>query len=407
MNEACSAGVCECRANTTRCGGVCTDTAISSAHCGACSSPCPAGKVCTDGICAAPTSDWPTFQYDVAHSGVNPNEQGKPPLTKAWSRALGAGLFPPALSGGRLFVTGRTYFANVAPVSVLNVSDGSDLWNYNFGSVFSVGHPSVFGGALYLANGKGTTGNPYLWSFDAASGTVNWSAVLSAQWEQYWAPIRVADTVYTNSGYFGGLYGMAASDGAQRFFTDLDQYDSWSPAYFSDHVFTFIAGHFRKHDPSDGTVISTVEIPWQWSGYSMGTAPVFGTSLGYVVAPPNLVAVDPATDTIAWTANGTYSGTPAVADGAVYAVSGGNLVVRDAATGALLWTFVGDTALSYPPVIASGHVYVASDQNLYAVSIATHQKVDTAAVGGWLVVGSRRLIVAGSDGTLTAFVLAP
>jgi outer membrane protein assembly factor BamB len=138
----------------------------------------------------------------------------------------------------------------------------------------------------------------------------------------------------------------------------------------------------------------------------MNTSPVFGNSLGYIIAAPNLYAIDPAKKAVAWTANGTYIGTPSVADGVVYGVSGGNLVARDANLGSLLWTFVGDQALTYPPVVVNGFLYIASDKNVYAVEIATHKQVWTQAVGGWLTVASRRLLVASSDGTLHAFVLS-
>jgi hypothetical protein len=78
---------------------------------------------------------------------------------------------------------------------------------------------------------------------------------------------------------------------------------------------------------------------------------------------------------------------------------------RDAATGTLAWTFVGDTALSYPPVIANGFVYVASDSHVYAVDISTHKQADQGAFGGWLTISGHRLIVAGADGTLSAYLL--
>jgi hypothetical protein len=229
---------------------------------------------------------------------------------------------------------------------------------------------------------------------------------MASQWEQYYAPILVGDTVYTNGGTYGGLYGFAKADGAQRFFVSLDQYDKWSPAYFNGKLYTFMVGKFRKHDPTTGAIQNTVTVNWNWSGYSMGTAPVFGSSLAYVVAPPNLVAIDPVQSQVAWTANGTYKGMPSVADGAVYAISAGNLVVRNATTGSLLWTFVGDTKLSYPPVVANGYVYVASDSNVYGVDIETHAQVFHAKVGGWLAIASRRLLIAG-PGKLSAYVLSP
>jgi hypothetical protein len=363
--------------------------------------------VCTYGVCSAPSSDWPTFGYDVAHSGENPAETGRPPLTLAWSRTLSSSaLQQPALGAGRLFVTSDGYFGPSSPIQALNVSDGSALWSYDFGAVSSVGVPSFFANTVYLANGRSISGVPYLWAFDGAQGSTQWGAQLSAQWEQYWAPIRVGSVVYTNAGTYGGLYGINASDGSQKFFQSLDQYDSWSPAYFSGHIYTFIAGHFRAHDPSTGSVVNQLDVTWNWVGYSMRTAPVFNATRAYVIAPPNLLSIDPTQNQVAWTANGTYSGTPAVSGDSVYGISAGNLVVRDVATGSLKWTFVGDTKLTYPPVIANGFVYVASDANLYAVDISTHLQVDQKAVGGWLIIGSHRLIVAGQDGTLTAYVLS-
>jgi len=229
---------------------------------------------------------------------------------------------------------------------------------------------------------------------------------MQAQWETYWAPLVVGNTVYSNGGTYGGLYGFDVDDGTQLFFTGLDQYDEWSASYFGSSVYTFIAGHFRAHDPQNGSTLWSLDVTWNWSGYSMRTAPVFGDALAYVIAPPNLHAIDPVTHAVAWTTNGTYAGTPAVADGVVYAITGNNLTARDAATGTLLWPFVGDLALNRPPVIANGHVYVSSDDNVYAVSIATHSAVWTAPVGGWLSIAAGRLLVARDDGSLVAFALA-
>jgi len=406
-NEACQSGACDCRPGTTRCGSACVDTSVNAGNCGACGALCAAGSVCTYGVCAAPSSDWPTFGYDLAHSGENPAETGKPPLTLAWSRKLAtSNLHPPALGGGRLFVTGNSYFGTMSPIDALNVSDGSQLWSYNFGAVSSVGVPSFFSNTVYLANGKPTTGTAYLWALDATAGSTNWAAALSAQWEDYWAPIRVGSVVYTNAGTYGGLYGINASDGSQKFFQSLDQYDSWSAAYFSGRIYTFIAGHFRAHDANTGAVSAQLDLTWNWTGYTMNTAPVFNATRAFVIAPPNLVAIDPVQNVVAWTANGSYTGTPAVSGDSVFAISAGNLVVREAATGNLAWTFVGDTKFAYPPVIANGYVYVASDANVYAVDIGTHLLVDQKPVGGWLSVGSHRLILAGQDGTMTAYVLS-
>ncbi|AKU98417.1 hypothetical protein AKJ09_05081 [Labilithrix luteola] len=76
-------------------------------------------------------------------------------------------------------------------------------------------------------------------------------------------------------------------------------------------------------------------------------------------------------------------------------------------TGNLQWSFAADGALRYPPAIAAGYVYVASDSHVYAVSLDTHESVWQTDVGGWLSIGAGRLFVASANGVLTAFVLSP
>jgi len=162
------------------------------------------------------------------------------------------------------------------------------------------------------------------------------------------------------------------------------------------------AGKLRKHDPATGAILTTVTVPFTWNTWSMQAAPAFGPTLAYVIAPPNLIAIDTTSDSIAWTAQGTFDGTPTIAGGTVYGLSAGTLQARDGDTGALLWTFPGDKALSFPAVVANGYVYVARTKNVYAVNIATLAQAWTDSVGGWLSLAAHKLFVASADGTLSA-----
>lgn len=151
----------------------------------------------------------------------------------------------------------------------------------------------------------------------------------------------------------------------------------------------------------------TGQLDLSWTaGEEARAVPVFGANRGFVVSPSSLVAIDPFTNVVAWTASDAYAGTPAVSANSVFAINPGKLVVRDTAGGNLRWTFTGDSQLSYPPVIANGFVYVASDENLYAVDISTHLAVDHKPIGGWLLVANHRLIVAPREKLITAFVLS-
>lgn len=406
--EVCSGGGCTCAATATACSSVCKDTAIDMANCGGCGAACAPGNVCTFGACAGPTADWPTQGHDPQHTGENGDETGTPPMVDAWKTVVvtgGNALSAPVVENGRVFVTYQTYFGSNVPLVALSAADGSQLWTYNFGALSSIGFPAVSEGAVYVQT-IDESERAFLWSIDAASGSVTWGSTFYTQWATLWSPIVVGPTVFVNAGEYGGLDGFAVSDGSLLFAnTQIGQYDSWSPAYFGGDVYTFVAGTFQASDPATGTAVWSTTTNWNWTGYSMRTSPVFGTSLGYVISPPNLVAIDPVAKAVAWTANGTYAGTPAVTGSLVLGISAGNLIARDAASGTLRWTFVGDTALSYPPVVANGYAYVSSANNVYAVRLSDHTQVWTAPVGGWLAVAAGRLLVAGANGTIDGFVL--
>lgn len=355
-------------------------------------------------------ADWPTLGHDPQHTGENGDETGIPPMVDSWKAVISAGgnaLSSPVVEGGRVFVTYQTYFGSNIPLIAVNVADGSAAWTYNFGALSSIGFPSASGGAVYVQT-IDESERAFLWSLDAAAGSVNWGASFPTQWAALWAPTVQGSTVFVDAGEYGGLYAFAVLDGSPLFAdTQIGQYDSWSPAYFDGAVYTFVAGTFQATDPTTGAALWSATTTWNWTGYSMRTSPVFGSALAYVITPPNLVAINPVKRAVAWTANATYAGTPAVTGGLVLGISAGNLIARDATTGALQWTFVGDTNLSYPPVVAHGYAYVASAANVYAVRLADHSQAWTAHVGGWLAIANGRLIVAGANGTLYGYVLTP
>lgn len=329
-----------------------------------------------------------------------------PPLDLLWSAK------PPTVSSttaprplvvekGRVFVSYGASFTAVPTLFALDASDGTTKWSAGFGSVAYVGHPAVFAGRVYLANGNSS--NTKVWALDAATGTGLWTAPMGGQWEQYWAPIVVDGVLYTNGGYSGGLYGYDAASGAQSFFTALEQYDEWSPAYGAGRVLTFVGGKVRAHDPLSGAE------KWQVAVGAVGdqTAPVTDGTRVYVVAG-SLFAIDIATQKLAWSAPGSYVAMPAVADGTVYGVSGGSLLARDAATGALQWSVAADGALKYPPVVTNGYVYVASDASIFAFSTSTHaQKWKSSGPGGSLALGAGRLFVSTASGAVSAYLFAP
>lgn len=337
------------------------------------------------------------------HSGFNLGETGAPPLTAAWVATLGSAAGTPAvIEGGRAFALSGSF------LHALELANGAEIWTYNFGSVLGgISWPSAADSGVYVATSN-NSGDTWFRRINRAAGTVAFKVAFGSQWDRYWSPLLVGGAAYLDGGSYGGLYGFdVVNAGAQLFFDgELEQYDSWSPAFFGGNIYTFVAGKLRKHAVADGKVQATADVGWTWQGWSMNTAPVFGDTYGYVISPPNLFAIDPATMKQAWTVNGGYTRFASVANGVVYALTGGNLRALDATTGATRWTFAGDGGLAYPAVIANGHVYVSSGSNVYAVNAATHAQEWTAPVGGWLAIGEGILLVSTPAGALAAFRLA-
>jgi outer membrane protein assembly factor BamB len=208
--------------------------------------------------------------------------------------------------------------------------------------------------------------------------------------------------IYFDGGTYGGLYGLDTGSGSQLFFNGtLGQVDQWSPLLLNGMIYTFLGGDLRMHDPANGAVLSEVMI----NGGGAST-PISDGDKIYGIASSSLYAFRPGQPTPAWTASGSFTGMPAVANGIVYAVSGGQLYGIDAATGATLWTFSGDGELSYPPVVTRGYVYVASMNVVYALKPKTLIAVWKAAPGGWLSVAGGNLYVAQPNGILSAYPLA-
>jgi outer membrane protein assembly factor BamB len=373
---------------------------------GSCGVTCAAGSSCLGGVCQTAASDWQMFGHDSAHSGNNPVELGRPPMVGAWTAtiaAAGNALHPVVAEGGTAFVTyEKLPGPGSAPLVAVSLSDGSFLWMVDFGAN-TIGHPAVVGGTVYVQ----TTGVSSLSALDAATGAVRWNAPFDSQAFNYWAPTVGGSMVYINGGRYGGMYGFQVADGSQVFFDPhLPQSDSWSPTFFANVLYSFVAGVLEAHDPQTGALLWNNELRGNFADYSTNAAAVLDSRAAYFVSPPVLVAIDTTAEDVAWMASDAYVGTPAVANGVVYAVSGGSLMANDATTGALLWSFAGDMQLSYPPIVANGFVYVSSGASVFAVDLGTHTQAWSAPAGGWLSIASGTLLAAGADGILRAFVLS-
>ena len=322
--QVCNGGACgsPCPDGSTFCGTTCTDLGNDARNCGGCAITCAAGEACQAGLCRGSDSVWPTLGGDVHHTGYNPVETGKPPLTMGWSVSLGSSALWPAVSDGtRIYVTTNGYFNQTDGAVLLAIApaSGQTLWQYNFGNIFSIGQATVKDGHVYVAQSN-NSGSTYMFAFVAADGTLFWSQPFSSQWEHYWAPLVIGGRIYFDGGGYGGLVALDQANGAQLFFDYEEQWDEWSPLFFDNHVYTFTDGNVRRMNTLTGAVELSTTVMWSWNGYSMNTSPVSDGTRLYVISPPNLVAFKPTFGAPVWSANGAYTSQPAVANGVIYSI---------------------------------------------------------------------------------------
>ncbi|MBI3856881.1 MAG: PQQ-binding-like beta-propeller repeat protein, partial [Planctomycetes bacterium] len=352
------------------------------------------------------TGGWRMQSRDQAHTNYPTAETGVPPLSPAWAVTPGpAGYFahPAVVESGRVFLTHYSMFSAQTRVYARSLASGAPAWNFDYGNVDKLGNPSVYQGRVYVP--VCNSNSSFLSVSDAATGSPLYTAAFPSQFQTLWAPTILGRRVYLNAGTFGGLYAWDGPNPSLTLFanTGLDQSDSWSPLYVDGKVYSYTGSNFRAHHPTTGATLWTLPIPRK-PGYTQNTSPVAGNGLIYVVAEPDLAAVNPVTQSLAWFVTGfDYTGSPAYADGVLYVIQDGSLHARDAATGAYLWNFLGDRNLSYPPVVVNNHVYVASDANVYAVNLGTRSQVWTDAYGGWITASDGYLLLARSNGELRAY----
>jgi len=209
-----------------------------------------------------------------------------------------------------------------------------------------------------------------LWSFNATTGQTNWKTSFQSQCDKYFAPIVAEGAVFADTGYYGGLTGFNRTNGIQKFFVSLSGglgCDEWTPAYYNGKIYMWVNGYFSEHQPQTGTTnwMLTNATPSEFL-YSMDRTLAIADGRAYFTGTTKLFCVDLALHQNVWSANGSFSGTPAVANGIVYAISNG-VVNAYTTNGAFVRTFQGPNGSSF-----SGELIVTDDVLIVAGSYGVY-----------------------------------
>ena len=358
---------------------------------------------------SAATEDWATYQGNAAHTGYVPATLDPVVFTKLWETTIstvGWGINQAATGGGRVYVSTLGYFSEQA-VTAVDAATGAVLWTHGFGAIHSANPPAYADGTVYVATGGHE--DSFLWAFDAATGSERFHAPYDNQWSRWQAPVASGGNVYMAGGYFGGMYSFDAT-GGERWFNQLGQYEGFTPAVAGGLVYAFtgqVSPSITVTDAATGTVVDSMSDPSLVAlGWTLGATPVLGAAHDILTAQGNrLLSFDLESHRLAWQAQGSFGGQPAVANGVVYAMNGQDIEARQESDGAQLWVWHRPEGTQLLPemIVARNLLFVSDGATTFALDLDARLQGWSYPAGGQLSLGKDGLLlIARADGKLTA-----
>ena len=287
------------------------------------------------------TLDWTTYRGNNRRTGYVDVTLDPVTFARRWEVTVSGAASPlneAATGYGNIYVSSDSYYGTQG-VWALDAATGITRWTRAFGSISSVNGPATGNGRVYLSTGGHQ--DSFLWSFDAADGTVLFRSPYDNQWSRWKAPAVTPDIVFLGGGYYGGMSAFKALDGALLWKRSLAQVDWWTPAAAGDKAYAF-----GSESPQSGLLVldgrtgaATVAAPN--AGLPNAGTPVVGTNDDAYAAYGNrLLGIDLQRNVVAWDLPGAYQGPPALDANHVYAVINGQVEARRRTDGSLVWMWV-------------------------------------------------------------------
>jgi hypothetical protein len=371
----------------------------------------------SDSVAAQPnlSGDWPTYGNGPAHTGYFPGRLNGCPFALKWTKTIsGPYLWQTAIAGGRVYLS-VGYYYSATTLRALDANTGAGIWTNNLAALASVSPPTYDSGVLFLEQGNSAAvGNySYISSYDATTGNTNWAFPFISQSYRYPAPVVGGGMVFADTGYYHGLTGLDRNFGGQQWFVQLGGSEQWAPAYYNGKVYTWL-GSFTEWDPFTGNPNWTVTNGL--AGAASTRTVAIANNRAYFIGN-QLYCVDLGTKTNAWAVAGSFSGTPAVANGIVYAISGktvsayttNGVFVRTYDTPTYYEAFTGQLIVTDDVLIVDGaygaYVYNLADGRILQLisSLGPGFIYYSFAIS----LASNTLYLAGGDGNLYAYAATP
>jgi outer membrane protein assembly factor BamB len=343
-------------------------------------------------------TNWPQFNFDSSHRGVNSyenvlNQETVTQLKMDYEYATGS-----AIQSGPSFVNGVVYLTSGVSnyegnVYAFDTRNRRLLWEVKTGSAIS-GSPTVSDEIVYVATIPGNVyaldaltgrqiwsvqtldtlafaitvadgvvyfGFNKLYALDARTGVQLWTSLIHA----YQSPAVVDGVVFASGGNdFGDIYALNAQTGKVlwMFVSSPDALFFASPSVVDGVVYAGAGdGNIYALNAQNGALLWKTQIGFYYG--APDSCPAVVNGIVYIGSNNgNTYALNANTGAIIWTyPTGFIQSSPAIANGVVYVAElYGNVYVLNADNGSLLWEYTTNESIAGNPIVANGVLYVGS-----------------------------------------------
>jgi len=312
------------------------------------------------------------YQVDVAHSGVQSDDQLAPPFGRRWKVTLPAGVSYPLIAGGYVYVTVANPGQYGTHLYALRQSDGSTAWSASIPGTYDWSNAAYDAGRVFVVNFDGL-----LQAFAGDTGALVWARQLPGQYAFSSPPTASAGVVYVGGAGSGGtLYAVDESNGAVLAAQQVENGDDSSPALSGSAVFVSYACN-----QAYGFATPSLSPLWHYSTFCEGgggKTTVYANGRVYTRDYFGNLVLDAATGNLvrSYAPQGATLPAPAVDSTTIYSLNQGVLTAQAVGDGSVSWTFGGDGQLDTAPLVlstSSGELVVegSASGRLYALDAST------------------------------------
>lgn len=349
---------------------------------------------CTIVIKEQDFASWPMLGNGPDHSGFAPVSLGSGQFTLLWQDS------EPAISS--VIHDSVLYTTQSGAVVARNLRTGDAIWRIGRPG-YQNSAPTWFEGRLHWIGFKFNESR--LMVAQASNGSLLLDKIFPSSNHAYMSPLALPTGIYTagasehlycHSEVGGSIFVRDPTPTRQGIGGDAG---NWTPAFHNGVLYTSVNGRLNAHSPLSGNIFKYAQLGSdQADSFGMGrTLALAGNTACLVLSSGELVAVRLSDFSVLWRKAGTFSGTPAIAQGRVYCPHQSLLVAYDLRTGQELET-LPIPGTSRQPVILNDAIIAAAIGGTTSV-LRQSTVTQTLPRSGDLAFANGTLAITGTSGT--------